>query len=151
MYFELGTDSSASANLKFTFAAASASRTYEIKVTQYRCDSSARPPEGCLQYHTGVEGRFTTFNWEGQDGHLQNQFYKICVRQEMGFCCTQYSICDDTAFEIDSQIADDPAIAGNEDVAATGTGCSLDYILIECKILISSEASRGSRVPERSD
>ena len=128
MYVELGTDESASATLKFTFAATTAMRTYEVKVTQYRCDSPVRPPEGCLQYHTGMEGRFTTFNWEGQDGHLQNQNYKICIRQEMGYCCNKYSICDNTIFEISSLVVEDGTPL---DVAATDSLCSTDHILIE--------------------
>jgi hypothetical protein len=124
MYIELGDESSATATLKFTFVG-TASRTYEIKVTQYRCDSSSRPPEGCLQYHTGVEGRLTTFNF-GEDGHLPNQNYKICVRQEMGFCCNKYSLCDSTAFELSNVAAD-----ADPDTADVGTGCSTDYLLIE--------------------
>ena len=124
MYIELGTESSATAELKFTFVG-TASRTYEIKVTQYRCDSASRPPEGCLQYHTGVEGRLTTFNF-GEDGHLPNQNYKICMRQEMGFCCNKYSICDSTAFEL-SNVADDSA----PDTAGVGTACAKDYLIIE--------------------
>ena len=131
MYVELGTDSGATATLKFTFAATTAMRKYEVKVTQYRCDSPVRPPEGCLQYHTGMEGRFTTFNWEGQDGHLQNQEYKICIRQEMGFCCNQYTLCPDTAFEINSLIANDPDPSIVTDVAAVGTACTSDYVLIQ--------------------
>ena len=44
------------------------------------------PPNGCLQYHTGIDGRFTTFNWGGTPvtQHLRNQDYRICIRQEEG-------------------------------------------------------------------
>ena len=43
------------------------------------------PPNGCLQYHTGIDGRFTTFNWGGATSqHLRNQDYRICIRQEEG-------------------------------------------------------------------
>ena len=125
MYVELGTESSATAKLTFTFVG-TASRTYEIRVTQYRCDSSARPPEGCLQYHTGVEGRLTTFNWEGADGHLASQNYKICIRQEMGFCCNAYSLCESTAFELSNIAAD-----ADPDTVGVATLCSTDYLIIE--------------------
>ena len=45
------------------------------------------PPPGCLQYHTGVDGRFETFNFPGNSPvmqHLRNQDYRICIRQEEG-------------------------------------------------------------------
>ena len=44
------------------------------------------PPDGCLQYHTGVDGRFETFNFPGTTTmqHLQNQDYRVCIRQEEG-------------------------------------------------------------------
>ena len=44
------------------------------------------PPNGCLQYHTGIDGRFTTFNWGSTPvvQHLRNQDYRICIRQEEG-------------------------------------------------------------------
>ena len=45
------------------------------------------PPNGCLQYHTGIDGRFSTFNYgaaAAQDQHLRNQNYRICIRQEEG-------------------------------------------------------------------
>ena len=43
------------------------------------------PPNGCLQYHTGIDGRFTTFNYGGTTAqHLRNQDYRICIRQEEG-------------------------------------------------------------------
>ena len=44
-------------------------------------------PEGCLQYHTGVDGRFESFNFPGNspsEMHLPNQDYQICIRQEEG-------------------------------------------------------------------
>ena len=46
------------------------------------------PPNGCLQYHTGIDGRFTTFNYlnptSSQVMHLRNQNYRVCIRQEEG-------------------------------------------------------------------
>ena len=41
------------------------------------------PPNGCLQYHTGIDGRFQTFNFDG-NRHLRNQNYRVCIRQEEG-------------------------------------------------------------------
>ena len=52
------------------------------------CMYISSPPNGCLQYHTGIDGRFTTFNYDNpttaQQTHLRNQNYRICIRQEEG-------------------------------------------------------------------
>ena len=42
-----------------------------------------RSPPGCLQYLFGSEGKFQSFNFGG-NGHLEDQNYAICVRQELG-------------------------------------------------------------------
>lgn len=50
-------------------------------------------PGGCLQYHRGVRGRITSFNY-GEDGELPNinrLNYGVCVRREKGFCAIQVS------------------------------------------------------------
>ena len=53
-----------------------------------------RPPNGCLQYQTGLTGRITTFNFAATDSqqHLASQSYSHCIRQEAGFCCIQYQV-----------------------------------------------------------
>ena len=51
------------ATLSFTFDGASTARTWEIKATQIPCGANYRQPEGCLQYHTEITGRFQTFNF----------------------------------------------------------------------------------------
>ena len=64
IYMEMGTQSSDTATLAFTFAAsASTTRTWEIKATQIPCSASYRAPDGCLQNHVGLTGRFQTFNF----------------------------------------------------------------------------------------
>lgn len=46
---------------------------------------SSRRPDGCLQYLTGIDGRLTTFNFNGvTPQHLDGQDYNICIRQEEG-------------------------------------------------------------------
>merc|ERR1711944_332627 len=90
IFIEMGDEDKAT--LAFKFAAVDAKRTFEIKVTQYACNSVMRPPEGCLQYYTGTEGRLKTFNFAGDNHHLPNQAYSICIRQEMGFCCNRVCV-----------------------------------------------------------
>lgn len=122
MYIEVANQ----ASMTFTFGADPFSRSFEIRVSQYLCDSAQRPPEGCLQYHTGTDGRITSFNWAGANGHLQNQKYTICLRQELGFCCTKYQVCDGEAggFSIDL------TVDGTTGFGLTEELCTSDYILI---------------------
>ena len=82
VYIEVGDDDSAT--VAFTFADVDSSRSFEIKVTQFTCDSEMRPPEGCLQYHMGIDGSLQTFNFANDDVHLADQQYNICIRKEMG-------------------------------------------------------------------
>ena len=35
-----------------------------------------------------------SFNFDGWDQHLANQWYSICVRMEAGFCAIKYEECD---------------------------------------------------------
>ena len=48
--------------------------------------------------------------------------YSICIRQEDGYCCVQYTPCADAnSFSIDTMGMATMA-------AATDTACSLDYV-----------------------
>ena len=126
IYYELGTGNSATAALNFNFgSAASTLRQFEVKVTQIPCAANYRPASGCFQYHEGLTGRFQTFNFaDTTTQHLANQNYDICIRQEAGYCCVQYSPCSDpNSYTLDEATA---AIA-----AEVGTLCSLDYIEID--------------------
>lgn len=126
VYVELGMSASSTATLNFAFGAAAHSRKFEIRVSQYDCGSPMRPREGCLQYFTGIAGRITSFNFEANLHHLNDQQYSICIRQEEGFCCTQYSLCsDESSFTLD----DVNNAAGAE--AEHGTYCDEDYVTIE--------------------
>ena len=88
MNLDIGRGSSDSATLAFTFSG-TFSRYWDIKITQIPCGVAYDAPNGCLQYHTGIDGRFSTFNY-GLTGtpstysHLRNQNYRICIRQEEG-------------------------------------------------------------------
>jgi len=132
MYIEIGEDDSAT--IAFTFAEVDATRTFEIKVTQFHCDSEMRPPEGCLQYHTGIDGSIQTFNYDNDDVHLENQQYSICIRKEMGFCCIEYTVCDAEAgqglpYSLGLTGTMLPVLGGTGGVG--GFGCINDFITIE--------------------
>eukprot|EP00094_Tigriopus_californicus_P014304 TCALIF_13869-PA protein Name:"Protein of unknown function" AED:0.27 eAED:0.27 QI:11/0.5/0.2/0.6/0.75/0.6/5/0/193 len=118
---------SGNAKLDFSFTGAASTRIFEIKATQIECGSRSAPPDGCLQYHTNLDGRFQTFNFEPIDeSHLKAQNYAICIRQELGYCCVEYSVCpdvEDTGFTLG---------VNDEGMAYQDNDCaSFDFIGIE--------------------
>merc|ERR1711971_1377370 len=123
VYLDLGQSASDAATLAFTFSG-TLSRYWDIKVTQIPCNSIYDPPNGCLQYHTGIDGRFTTFNWGGPQ-HLRNQNYRVCIRQEEGYCCIIYMQCSTAAFRINS------STQAAYTKSQIGSNCPEDYIGIE--------------------
>lgn len=138
MYLDVGTAASDSATFAFTFANAF-SRFWDIKITQIPCNVRYDPPNGCLQYHTGIDGRFTTFNWGSTPvvQHLRNQDYRICIRQEEGYCCIIYMQCTDAnSFTIN------PGTGGNDmwTMGKIQSNCAEDYIGIEA----SSQSGFGN-------
>lgn len=122
IYVEMGNSGSTdTAELTFSFAGASTTRTWEIKATQIPCGANWRQPEGCLQYHTTLTGRFQTFNFADINPavHLASQNYGICIRQEEGYCCIQYTLCSDAnSFSLTMQNA----------AAKLDTDCTNDYV-----------------------
>ena len=55
-------------------------RAFKMKITQIECGAVNRGGEGCLQYHTGVSGQISSFNYIGN---------KHCK----GLECFQFSDC----------------------------------------------------------
>ena len=62
----------------------------------------------------------------------------MCIRQEAGFCCVEYTPCEDMG-----SMSISPYNAGAVDVAGVDTDCSLDYIAIEGK------QTKGDRTNQR--
>merc|ERR1711981_1340771 len=128
IYVEIGAGATDSATLAFSFIANAANRGFELKVTQYTCDSPVRPPEGCFQWHTGTTGTIRTFNFANADqGHLANQRYSVCIR---------YSVCTD---------ANSFTLWLDAIGAAVDAGCTADYLLIEGASEICNSAETYSR------
>lgn len=135
VYLELGKESSSTAQLAFTFStAASTTRKFEIKVTQYLCNQAERAPEGCLQYHTTAKGRFETFNFPAttNPGHLASHNYAICIKQLPGMCCNEYQVCPDITAADGATVAFSLEPTKSDDAEATDAEvdkqCSNDYI-----------------------
>jgi hypothetical protein len=119
------------ATLAFTFAGTSTVRTWEIKATQIPCGGPMKPPDGCLQYHTTLSGRFQTFNFAETTtySHLASQNYAICVRREDGHCCIEYSVCSDTnSWTLDSL----DATKAKQDDLCTGDWVGIDGVSASC-------------------
>jgi len=131
IYMDMGAASTATATVAFTFAGASTTRMWEIKATQIPCAANYRPTSGCLQYHNGITGRFTTFNFANTatQSHLRNQNYNICIRQEQGYCCVQYTVCNDpNSYTLDNT----PATMAEIDTRCTGDFLGIDGVGMTC-------------------
>eukprot|EP00094_Tigriopus_californicus_P012154 TCALIF_11746-PA protein Name:"Protein of unknown function" AED:0.18 eAED:0.18 QI:249/1/0.87/1/0.28/0.37/8/0/200 len=144
MYVDMGTGCGNVVALNFAFNGASNERLWEIKATQIPCGSDYTPPDGCLQYHTELDGRFTTFNFlPTNDNHLAQQQYSICIRQEEGFCCIQYMVCNDvaeTGMTLNTKAMEIPMMG------FTDTYCSMDYVGIAGSGGVCNTAPGGALV-----
>jgi len=82
------TDGSKCVTAAFSYGAASFSRSYTIKVTQFESTNEMGGPTGCLQFYTGLTGTVSSFNWDavGTSTHLANQHYDVCVRPAVDRC-----------------------------------------------------------------
>jgi hypothetical protein len=130
IYVPMGTSASNTATVTFSFTGTTGTRKYDLKISQIECGATAAPPDGCLQYHTGVSGQITTFNFiDTATSHLALQDYSICFRKEQGYCCNQYTVCDDdvSSFSLDNV---DDGSAADKGYALEGSSCSQDYITI---------------------
>ncbi|TRY76471.1 hypothetical protein TCAL_05341, partial [Tigriopus californicus] len=87
-------------------------------------------PNGCLQYHFGLSGRLTSFNFNPtNDNHLASQNYNVCIDQEDGFCCVEYTQCTDTdSFSLSTGTS---TIDTAQQKVLFGSLCSLDFVIIE--------------------
>nr|XP_040574106.1 uncharacterized protein LOC121123088 [Lepeophtheirus salmonis] len=125
IYLDIGRMTTDTATLNFAFTGVF-NRFYDVKITQIPCNSRNSPPNNCLQYHTGVSGKFETFNFEGNNQHLASTNQVVCIRQEKGFCCIDYQVCsEENSMNLDN---------GASVIFATGkigSSCSKDYIVIE--------------------
>jgi len=92
-----------------------ASRSWEIKVTQIKCESVQRAPSGCLQYFNTTSGNVKSFNYVGYTGtelaagevegvHLASQDYRVCIAPQPGFCFINWERASTTSFIMTGEI-----------------------------------------------
>merc|ERR1712226_251975 len=124
-----------------------ASRSWNIKVTQYSCDHPNLAPAGCTQYYYGTEAtnQVRTFNWQGTR-HLNSQRQIICVRREAGNCRICWSAdTPSTDFELGGKAAKFNALKGEICCAyeADGKGPTGDNGY-DCIIIPGAQKTDGS-------
>jgi len=153
IYVDIGAGDMDQGALDFTLdGTMTTGRQFEIKVSQIFCNSPSRPPDGCLQYLTGTDGTLTSFNFASSTGHLANQDYNICIRQEKGFCCVQYQVCQETgSFTLDLQ----QEVAADQ-VSAEDELCKTDYVRIEgststCSLIDTSNRYCSQKLADAKD
>lgn len=88
MYVEIGRDSGDTASLKVTYGGTTSTQ-FNIFVRQIECNSLSRAPTDCVQYYTGTSGTIRSFNWGGSQ-LLRGMDYRICIRDEEGYCSISY-------------------------------------------------------------
>ena len=62
VYVDTGRNTAKAATIAIALATSTTARSWKIKVRMLECDSMSLAPSGCLQYFTGVGGKFTSFN-----------------------------------------------------------------------------------------
>merc|ERR1719219_834095 len=126
VYLDTARATGTAATITITTVGIAASRTWKIKVRTLECSSTSLAPSGCAQYHTGVGGRIKSPN-SATPQLQQGLNYRICVRQEKGFCKMAVSetlpgsTAPDSFFIIDST----PAATSLTDVA-----CDIAFVMV---------------------
>jgi len=130
MYVDTGRNTAKAATIAIALAISTTARSWKIKVRMLECDSMSLAPSGCLQYFTGVGGKFTSFNNPTSSPQIfKNQQYTVCMRQEMGFCTMQVS-------QTSTSTSPDTFLVGvdkSPDQALVATNCLLQFLSIDDK------------------
>lgn len=86
LYVEMeGGEGLGCAQLSITQGSITATRAWDITISQIICPGDTAPPSGCSQYLTGTTGSFYSLNYGGSQ-HLAGLDYNMCVRREYGYC-----------------------------------------------------------------
>merc|ERR1712223_2021725 len=113
VYLDTARATGTAATIVITTVGTAASRTWKIKVRTLECSSDSLAPVGCAQYHTGAGGRIRSPN-SATPQIYQGLDYRICVRQEKGFCPMTVSMLQAAATAM----------------AFTGTACDVAYVMV---------------------
>lgn len=139
VYLESGSGTT-QGSLAITTTGTTTQRQWNIKVSYIPCDSNTLAPADCFQYFTGRTGRVKSFD-QG-NSFIINQRYRVCVRQELGFCGVDYnaasfSTLDTAAVELGGGCGDNHITftgeAGNPRVCG-GNLCGTSGATIPCTV-----------------
>ncbi|KAB0791812.1 hypothetical protein PPYR_03612 [Photinus pyralis] len=126
-------------------------KRFRIRVCQV---TECSNPLNCLQYHTGVTGVISSFNYDQASSlsrsvpeYYNNLNYAICIRKEKGYCSITYTnVANGTAYQFQLRNFDEaglsttaPGQAGSEIF-----GCPDDYIVINGVRLCGERFNDGS-------
>lgn len=125
-------------------------RLWRIRISQIECTSVSRADPGCLQYHSAVNGRIRSFNYDPSAGRqLSNQDYSVCIRTERNFCSIQYSACPDPVNNRSRSFT----LSGNSNTpvmsmvgggsSSSPNACNNDWILIGCARVADKMSPNG--------
>jgi len=126
MYVNIGRTSAATASLKINLAASSSNAKWNILTQQIECDTTWTAPDGCAMWLTGVSNSWSMYGYQQgvtDTEYLMNQNYKVCVRQEQGYCSIRHDATSTTSF-LFSEKANALAPAGQRG----STDCYADFI-----------------------
>merc|ERR1712001_461720 len=135
IYVDTARATGTAATVTITTVGTAASRTWKIKVRTLECSSASLAPAGCAQYHTGMGGRIRSPN-SATPQIYQGLDYRICVRQEKGFCSMTVSeslpgsVAPDSFLlaEMTKTVLELQAAATA--MAFTGTACDISYVMV---------------------
>jgi hypothetical protein len=137
VYLDTARATGTAATVVITTVGLVASRTWKIKVRTLECSSASLAPAGCAQYHTGAGGRIRSPN--SATPQLQvNLDYRICVRQEKGYCEMDVSetspgaTAPDSFFvaEITVAVTAGAALVGTNQQSFVGSLCDQAFVMV---------------------
>jgi len=117
-------------------------RSYDIRITQYRGGDEMGGPMGCLQYFDQAQNMIRSFNFpvtkQGATSvaasvvHLSNQDYTVCIRRAAGKYQICYIACSNNAASTTANPASFGLSVVQEDKIESeiGAKCIADYITI---------------------
>ncbi|XP_035210281.1 uncharacterized protein LOC118184682 [Stegodyphus dumicola] len=109
-------------------------RKWNIKVLFIECNNPSKAPQNCLQYFTGVTGKFSSFNYVADQssiengGYLNNLNYAICFRKEVGRCSQTYIAEDIRSFILLNLNPNNSPTVGAGEAGIGIIECPTDYL-----------------------
>merc|ERR1712241_1229330 len=122
-----------------------ATRAWDITITQIECASPLVPPTGCTKYWYGAGvATLTNYNYQttvaAANAHLSLQHERLCIRRERGMCIgCFYAAAADFAVSMEAQL----------NIVTTGGCCG--YATRDGLIENASEDEAGENGQNRGD